>query len=109
MVPAAPQLLSDVFRSEKSRFCCFAFFSLQTKRTERKKKFRIGFKAKINVAASDSKTPIYLFLPSDVKIGLPFSVGEKLGDGRHRIRDCLILTDQAKDQIKIRLRKANRC
>ena len=74
----------------------------------KKKKFRIGFKAKINVAASDSKTPIYLFLPSDVKIGLPFSVGEKLGDGRHRIRDCLILTDQAKDQakdqIKIRLR-----
>ena len=105
MVPAAPQLLNDVFRSEKSRS---AFFSLQTKRTERKKKFRIGFKAKINVAASDSKTPIYIFLPSDVKIGLPFSVGEKLGDGRHRIRDCLILTDQAKDQakdqIKIRLR-----
>ena len=74
----------------------------------KEKKFRIGFKAKINVAASDSKTPIYIFLPSDVKIGLPFSVREKLGDGRHRIRDCLILTDQAKDQakdqIKIRLR-----
>lgn len=106
MVPAAPQLLNDVFRSEKSRS---AFFSLQTKRTERKKKFRIGFKAKINVAASDSKTPIYIFFAIGCSVfGLPFSVGEKLGDGRHRIRDCLILTDQAKDQakdqIKIRLR-----